>query len=68
MTAKRRRFKQTLSLDERLRKTAEEYRAEAKLLQEEEEKREFLQEAREFEAQISINRLFDQSAFERSEY
>lgn len=67
MTAKRRRFKQTLSLDERLRKTAEEYRAEAKLLQEE-EKREFLQEAREFEAQISINRLFDQSAFERSEY
>jgi hypothetical protein len=58
MTAKRRRFKQTLSLDERLRKTAEEYRAKARLLQGT-EKRELLEKAREFETQVSINRLFD---------
>ncbi|MET4390900.1 hypothetical protein ABIB73_006686 [Bradyrhizobium sp. F1.4.3] len=58
MTAKRRRFKQTLSLDERLRKTAEEYRAKAKLLQGK-EKQELLEKARAFEGQVSINRLFD---------
>ncbi|MET3905917.1 hypothetical protein ABID59_000238 [Bradyrhizobium sp. S3.3.6] len=58
MTAKRRRFKQTLSLDERLRKTAEECRAKAKLLRGTEAQA-LLEKAREFEAQVSINRLFD---------
>ena len=58
MTAKRRRFKQTLTLDERLAKAAEEYRVKALLLRGK-EKQELLEKAREFEAQVSINRLFD---------
>jgi hypothetical protein len=58
MSAKRRRFKQTLSLDERLRKTAEKYRAKARLLQGK-EKLELLEKARTFEVQVSLNRLFD---------
>jgi hypothetical protein len=54
---KRNRFKQTLSLDERLMKTAEEYRAKANLLRGK-ERDDLLEKAREFEAQVSMNRIF----------
>jgi hypothetical protein len=62
----RRRFKQITTLEERLLKAAEELRIRARELPEGKEREAILAKAAQFEAQVSVNKLFVPQGPERN--